>query len=111
MPAVPSSSFSRQSRALDRGSPRWWYCPECQSEQAWGDLQRTLSTQLTIALGRSHLLQRRLNQGREPERVAADVEELERALAELHTDVERLDETSLRHGLRRRRENGRHHVQ
>jgi hypothetical protein len=97
--------------SLQRGSPHWWYCPDCQGEQEWGELQRILRTQLTIALGRSHLLQRRHNHGREPERVAADIEELQRALAELHTAVERLDETPLLQSLGRRRENGRHHIQ
>lgn len=96
---------------LYRGSPYWWYCPACQSEREWGELQRTLRTQLTIALGRSHLLHRRLRQGREPERVAADVEALEHSLAELRAAVERLDETPLLQEAGRLRENRRYHVQ
>src|SRR5215204_3469263 len=96
---------------LYRGSPYWWYCPACQSERERGELQRTLRTQLTIAMGRSHLLHRRLSQGREPERVAADVETLERALAELRTAVGQLEEMPLLRGMGRPRENRRHHVQ
>lgn len=77
----------------------------------WNELQRTLRTQLTIAVGRSQLLHRRLGQRREPERVAADMEVLERALAELRTTVGQLEETPLLRGVGRRSENGRHHVQ
>jgi hypothetical protein len=103
--------FQPTIESLYRGSPHWWYCPDCQSEQEWGELRRTLRTQLTIALGRSRLLHRRLRQEREPERVAADVEALERALAELRTAVERLDETPLLQGVGRPRENRRDYLQ
>jgi hypothetical protein len=103
--------FQPTLESLYRGSPHWWYCAACQSEQEWGELQHTLRTQLTIAMGRSHLLYRRLSQGREPERVAADVEVLERALAELRAAVGQLEETPLLRGLGRLGESRRYHVQ
>src|SRR4051812_33762779 len=103
--------FQPTVESLERGSPHWWYCPGCQSEREWGELQHTLRNQATIVLGRSHLLHRRRNQGSEPERVAADVERLERALATLRTAIARLDETPLRHAVEGLRESGRDHVQ
>jgi hypothetical protein len=76
---------------LYRGSPYWWYCPACQDAQRRAELQRALRTQLTVALGRAHLLRRRLGQGSDSARVAADLEVLECALAELRTVVGQLE--------------------
>jgi hypothetical protein len=52
-----------------------------------------LRNQLTVAQGRAQLALRRLKQGKDPERVTADLEVLERTLAELGTivgDLERV---------------------
>jgi hypothetical protein len=71
--------FWPKEASLRRGSPYWWYCPACQSAQRWVERQDALRTQLTVALGRAHLLRRRLSQGCAPARVAADLDVLERA--------------------------------
>jgi hypothetical protein len=79
--------FQPTVESLYGGSPYWWYCPACHATE----LQRGLRIQLTVAQGRAQLLRRRLGQASDPERVAADLEVLEGALAELRTVVGRLE--------------------
>ena len=79
--------FRPTAECLNSGSPHWWYCPACQDEQRRPEAQQALRLERTVAQGRAH--PRRLRQGSDPERVAADLEDLERVLAELWTVVGR----------------------
>src|SRR5215217_2252483 len=73
--------FRPTTECLNSGSPHWWYCPDCQDEQRRSESQQALCLESAMAQGRGHAL-RRLRQGSDPERVAADLEDLERVLAE-----------------------------
>jgi hypothetical protein len=78
--------FRPTAECLNSGSPHWWYCPACQDEQRRPEAQQALRLGPTVAQGRAH---RRLRQGSDPERVPADLEDLERVLAEFWTVVGR----------------------
>lgn len=78
--------FRPTTESLNSGSPHWWYCPACQVEQRRSEVQQQLRLERTLAQGRGYP-HRRLRQESDPERVAADHEDLERVLAELGTVV------------------------
>ena len=75
--------FRPTTECLNSGSPHWWYCPACQDEQHRPEVQQALRLERTVAQGRAH--PRRLRQEIDPERVDADLEDLERVLAGLGT--------------------------
>jgi hypothetical protein len=79
--------FRPTTECLNSGSPHWWYCPACQDEQGLPEAQQAPRLEPTVAQGRAH--PGRLSQGSDPERVATDLEDLERVLTELWTVVGR----------------------
>jgi hypothetical protein len=79
--------FQPTEESLRRGSPHWWYCASCYRRRH----RVLLRNYLTVAQGRAQLMRHRLRQGADPQRVATDLEILERALAELGTVVEDLE--------------------
>lgn len=79
--------FHPTEESLRRGSPHWWYCSSCYRQHH----RVLLRNHLTVAQGRAQVMRRRLRHGADPERVATDLEILERTLATLGSVVEELE--------------------